>query len=58
MKIFGMGTDVVPVDRFAKLADSDEAIMNERLFTQDEANDLQRINHHRAGSKPTPQVLR
>ncbi len=42
-KLFGMGTDIVPVDRFEKLAEDAESIMLQRLFTEKEGAQLRGI---------------
>lgn len=42
-QLFGIGTDIVPVARIAKLAARSEEIMKQRLFTDFEARALCRI---------------
>lgn len=44
MNIFGIGTDVVPVDRLAKIARASETTMQERLFTESETRSLNQIS--------------
>lgn len=40
MKVFGIGNDIVPVDRFKKLALQDEQILLKRMFTTEEQTHL------------------
>lgn len=43
MKIFGIGTDIVPVQRLRKIALREEQAMLARLFTEVEAEELRAI---------------
>ena len=40
MRIFGIGNDVAPVNRFHRLLERDEAIFLDRMFTQTEQHEL------------------
>ena len=43
MNIFGIGSDIVPVDRFRRIETQSKTILLERLFTPREASALSRI---------------
>ncbi len=44
MNIFGLGTDVAPCDRFAKIEQRDGAVLMQRLFTPQESSEISKIN--------------
>lgn len=43
MKVFGIGNDVVPVSRFAKLAQENETVLLDRMFTDQEAHSISEL---------------
>ncbi len=43
MSIFGTGTDIAPVERFAKLAKENEPVFLSRMFTDTESKELMKI---------------
>lgn len=43
MNIFGLGTDVAPCDRFAKIEQRDGSVLMQRLFTPQESSQILQI---------------
>lgn len=44
MNIFGLGTDVAPCDRFAKIEQRDGSVLMQRLFRPDESDAILEVN--------------